>query len=89
MAPTVIRFTSINYQRVTDRSDCVIVLCDCDRPLGLPTLVGHRVDIDGEIYRVVGADDLARPLFEGEEIVLWVEAVGVAKNTTGRGRRWC
>ena len=85
--PPALRFSSIDFERVAGSSDRVVVLCDCDRPDGLPTLVGQRVDIDGAVYRVVGADDLARPLFDGEKIALWVEAVGAVRNTS-RGRRW-
>jgi alkanesulfonate monooxygenase SsuD/methylene tetrahydromethanopterin reductase-like flavin-dependent oxidoreductase (luciferase family) len=70
------RFTSIDYQRVDDHSDRVVVLCDEDRPNGLPTLVGKTVSIDGKLYDVVGADDLHRPLKRGDRMVLWVGVAG-------------
>lgn len=68
-----LRFISIDYQRGDGRSDRVIVLCDADRPAGLPVLVGKTVSIDGAAYQVVGSDGLDRPLRKGEQMVLWVE----------------
>ena len=76
---STLRFTSNDYQRVENHSDSVVVLCDEDRPEGLPTLVGKTVSIDGKLYDVVGADDLDGPLKEGDRMVLWLGAAGGAR----------
>jgi hypothetical protein len=79
LASTLLSFTSVDHQRGSNSSDCVVVQCDADRPDGLPVLVGQTVGIDGALYHVVGADGLEGPLCKGERMVLWVEAAAREK----------
>ena len=68
------RFTSIDWQRVEGRGDCVTVLCDQDRPQGLAFVIDQTIDVDGALYMVLDAEHphLAGPLRKGEQVVLWI-----------------